>query len=90
MNKYCTRGALFFAIFIVAAVMISVCTKFQEAEGALLAKGSEASELVSRAKRMWSPGPPLDIRHFGPPPPPPPPKDDSSNQGGSAASAAKK
>jgi acyl-CoA synthetase (AMP-forming)/AMP-acid ligase II len=62
---YCSHSALFFAIFIVAAVVISVSTKFQEAEGALLAKDGEASELVSRAKRLWKQDTPLVVDEFG-------------------------
>jgi hypothetical protein len=50
------------------------------------AKAAKASE-QSRTKRMYNPGPPLDVRLFGPPPPRPPPRDDS---GGKCAPAAKK
>jgi hypothetical protein len=47
MTKYCSRGALFFVFFTVAAVMIST---IQGTEGAL-AEDGEASDLA-RAKRM--------------------------------------
>jgi hypothetical protein len=50
MAKYYSRGALFLAFFTVAAVVASLSTQFQAAEGAP-AKDGEESELV-RVKRM--------------------------------------
>jgi hypothetical protein len=67
-NKYYSRRGTFFVFLTVAAVVISVSTLFQDAEGALLAKDGGASELA-RAKRMDKDkdkkyGPPTMDVHF--------------------------